>query len=59
MKRAFIGLSVAIATYEVCALENREDGDTISERVWAASKYPLVPFLAGMIAGHFFWQRRP
>ena len=57
MNRAFIGIAAAIVAYEFEALRNREQGDTISERVWHASSYPLVPFLAGMIAGHFFWQR--
>lgn len=35
------------------------DGATISEAVWDWSRdYPLVPFLAGGLCGHFFWQRK-
>ncbi len=57
MKRIFYALGAAIAAYELAALTNEEEGDTISERVWSACERPLVPFLAGMVAGHFFWQR--
>lgn len=34
------------------------NGNTLSETVWLLSKhYPLVAFLAGLLMGHFFWQR--
>jgi len=46
-----------LAAYEVWALANKPDGDTISEIVWAAAaKRPVVPFLGGLLAGHFFWR---
>ena len=33
-------------------------GNTLSEVVWLMTKhYPLVAFLVGLIAGHWFWQR--
>ena len=56
MKRVLFALGAGLAAYEFEALRNRNDGDTISEVVWAANRYPLIPFLAGMVAGHFFWQ---
>jgi thiamine transporter ThiT len=29
---------------------------TLSKMVWQASvKYPFVPFAAGLVAGHLFW----
>lgn len=58
MKKIFWVLGAGVAAYEVAALMNHEDGDTISERVWEACDRPLVPFLIGMTAGHFFWHRR-
>lgn len=57
--RHLLYLSCAgLAAYEVAALRSKEDGDTISEKVWALSKRPLIPFAFGMLAGHFFWQRQ-
>ena len=54
----FLGIVGAALGYELWALMNRRDGDTISEIVWdATTKRPLVPFALGMVAGHFFWQR--
>jgi hypothetical protein len=47
---------VLIVTYEVWAIRRKEPGDTISEIFWKASKKPLVPFLFGVLAGHFVWQ---
>ena len=43
--------------YEAYALSNTIPGDTLSESVWKASRRPIVPLLAGLLAGHFFWQR--
>lgn len=42
--------------WEAWTLVNKHPKDTISESVWRASKRPLIPFLAGMLCGHFFWQ---
>ena len=55
---------LALVGYEVYALANGQDGDTISEYFWAVSgKYPILPFFLGVIigtlAGHFWWQRPP
>ena len=52
-----IVLSVLVASYEVYALLDNKPGDTISEVVWYLSKRPLLPFLVGIVCGHFFWQR--
>ena len=42
--------------WEAWTLANRRAGDTISESVWRARRRPLIPFLGGMLASHFFWQ---
>lgn len=58
MRKYFWAAAAAVAVYEVVAIANRPDGDTISEMTWAgAKKRPLVPFLAGVVAGHLFWQK--
>lgn len=47
---------LVLGTYEVWALTTGHQ--TLSRFVWNVdrSRYgPLVPFLAGMLAGHFFW----
>ena len=52
----------AFSAYEVYALANAEPGDTISEYFWYVSRdYPILPFMvglvAGVLAGHLWWQR--
>ena len=49
---------VGLLGYEAYTLLNNVPGDTLSEAVWVVSRdYPLVPFLAGVVCGHFFWNR--
>jgi hypothetical protein len=56
---------IALGVYEIWALakEARDpvhDGLTISEKVWHVTlRHPLVPFVFGMLMGHFFWNRVP
>jgi hypothetical protein len=59
MKMEYIfGLIVLAAVlYEGYAMFNGRTGDTISEIMWTLSTRPLVPFLIGVLCGHFFWQR--
>lgn len=59
MKPVFLTLVGALVAYELITLANDRDGDTISEIVWeATTERPIVPFAAGVLIGHFFWQRR-
>ena len=54
-----LGISFGLLGYAEyrAVLDTRKD-DTISEQVWDASKATsMVPFVAGFIMGHFFWQR--
>ncbi len=50
----YVGLGLLI-TYEAwSAISHR--APTISQLVWKASlRYPLVPFVLGMLAGHLVW----
>lgn len=58
-KVIFLIVTLALA-YEGWTLFNNIPNDTISESVWRiASSRPLVPFLAGFLMGHFFWQAKP
>jgi hypothetical protein len=60
MRKVFLGLVGGLLVYEAVALANECEGDTISEIMWTATtKRPLVPFAAGLLCGHFFWQRVP
>lgn len=48
---------VLLSIWEVYTLVNTKPNDTISETVWRASATrPIVPFLAGLLCGHFFWK---
>lgn len=56
MRIAFALLLLGLFIYEGIALYKAK-GDTISEIMWAAAaKRPLIPFLMGMLMGHFFWR---
>lgn len=50
-----IGLLLA---YEGYAVFNSTPGDTLSEAVWLYGQHPLISFCAGVLVGHFWWQRR-
>ena len=51
-----IGLGLLLA-YEAYSLANRIPGDTLSEAVWRGFyRRPLLPFLLGLVIGHFVWQ---
>lgn len=52
----FALLASGLVIYEAITLFNKSSGDTISEIIWYLSKRPLVPFLFGLLMGHFFWQ---
>lgn len=51
-----IGIGFLLA-YEAYSLSNRTPNDTLSEAVWRAFyRRPLLPFLLGVVIGHFVWQ---
>lgn len=54
---AWVTLIVLALLYEGWTLINHTPNDTLSEAVWAvATKRPLIPFAAGFLMGHLFWQ---
>ena len=55
---AWLATIAGLLVYEVYTLMNGIPGDTLSEAVWMASGRPLIPFLSGLVCGHFFWQRQ-
>ncbi len=58
-KVVLLAVGVLLLGYEGWALFNGVPGDLISEAVWDAMKgRPFIPFLAGFLAGHLFWQKR-
>lgn len=53
-----VGVLAVLLIYEGYALWTPTSGDTISELVWTTTvRYPIIAFLAGLLCGHFFWQR--
>jgi hypothetical protein len=53
---AWLALLGAALAYEAVALLKR--WRTLSQVVWSVSaRFPLVPFLAGVLCGHFFWRK--
>lgn len=58
MQKLFVALVGGLVVYELAALANKYEGDTISEILWTVTaRRPLVPFACGLLMGHFFWQR--
>lgn len=56
--KVVLAVIALLLAYEGWTLVNSTPADTISESVWRiASSRPLVPFLAGMLCGHFFWSK--
>lgn len=46
-----------LLVWEGVTIRNKAQGDLLSDRVWHhAKRRPLIPFLAGVLCGHFFWQ---
>jgi hypothetical protein len=59
MKKLLAVLVLALFGYEAWTLSNAAPGDTISEVVWTlADAWQIVPFLFGLVGGHFFWPRK-
>ena len=56
----FIGLSiVVIGLFDVYVFFRGGTEATISYTIFEWSyKYPMLPFAAGILCGHFFWQMR-
>jgi hypothetical protein len=57
VKRIFYLLVGGMMCYEIIAVADKDEGNTISEIFWGLGKKPIIPFLFGLCAGHFFWQR--
>ena len=56
--KVVLGAVALLLLYEGWTLINGTPNDTISESVWAlAQRYSLVPFLVGLLCGHWFWPR--
>jgi len=56
MEIIFWLLVAGLLVYEAITILNQVPGDTISEIVWReTSKRPLIPFIFGLLMGHFFW----
>lgn len=52
-----IGVAILIG-YDAWACQDRENRDTISKIITRSSeKYTLIPFLAGLLSGHFWWSQ--
>lgn len=48
-----IGITIALAGYDVWAAVNKDSGDTITEVVRRVPA--IVIFALGVLCGHFFW----
>ena len=54
---ASLAYGAALVIYEILALRNQAPDDAISDLIWkAATRHPIIPFLGGLLAGHFFWR---
>ncbi len=52
----FIALAQLVGAIDLCLLATRGPEATFSAAILAGSRaYPIVPFLAGVLAGHLFF----
>lgn len=50
---------LGVVIYDIWATQDRENRETISEMITRASmRYTLIPLIAGILAGHFWWSQR-
>lgn len=55
---AWLVAIIGLLMWEALVLSNGVPGDTLSEAVWNATyATPLVPFLSGVLAGHWFFPK--
>jgi hypothetical protein len=58
MTLSFWAVCSAVLLYELVALNNAVDEDTITAIIRKnTEKHPMIPFVAGVIMGHFFWDK--
>lgn len=52
-----LSVTAVLLAWDVVAATNSTRGDTISEQLTAAAhRWPILPFLFGMLIGHWFWR---
>lgn len=53
-----IALLLLIVGYDAWACQDKDNRDTVSKMITKSSqKYLLIPFLFGLLMGHFFWSQ--
>jgi hypothetical protein len=53
-----ISILLLIVGYDAWACQDKEKRDTISKIVTKSSeKYLFIPFMFGLLMGHFFWSQ--
>ena len=56
-KALIIAVAAILAAYEGLVIALGTPQATISEAVWDwSSRYPYIPFFAGICLGHLFWR---
>jgi len=51
-----VGGVLLVIFYDIIAYVFRGKSDTISTVIYRLSReYPIIPFAAGVVAGHLFW----
>ena len=56
-KAVIVAVALILAAYEALVIALGIPQATISEAVWDwSSRYPYLPFAAGILCGHLFWR---
>lgn len=54
-----LGILLLVLIYDAWACMDRDKRETVSEMITKASmRYTVIPFVAGILAGHFFWSQK-
>ncbi len=54
-KWILLAVTVVLVVFDIWAVTNSVEGDTLSAYVRWISQHPVVPFAFGVLMGHFFW----
>jgi hypothetical protein len=54
-----LSVTIGLIAWDIHLATNPVQGDTISEIILKlAYQHPVLPFIVGILCGHFFWPQR-
>ena len=54
-KWVLLGITLVLVAFDVWAVNNSIEGDTLTYYIRWVSQHSIVPFAFGVLMGHLFW----